>query len=725
MSSSSLALALLFISAPLAGAQTLLYQHTEGAFPGNVPSPLKGFGKSLARMGDLDGDGVTEYAISSDGFDWGAAGQDQGVVRVYSGANGSFLFQIDGPSSGLGFGSAIAGLGDVDGDGKGDLAVGAPLTGAGGEVFLHSGADGHLIRVLDNAPYGGKFGAALDALGDLDGDGMGDLIVGAPGAKLGTLFKGMARVISGADGATLYEFFGSAQGDACGTSVAGAGDVDADGTPDFAYGMPDFDGAFTNSGTVRIHSGFDGSLLHEFQGGAPNTGTGRRMAGLGDANGDGFDDLTLTLYYAYPGQMGVLSGKNGVLLHTFPLSLYASPGRIGDVDGDGFDDVGFVDNAGTERVRAYSGRTGLPIFEIQPPTPGPSSTLTQVTGLGDLNGDGRDDFAVGAWHSASVGTGSVHSGATWVPPGTVTCKGDGTGAVCPCQGGLLFAENFDGGALPAGWTATGPWHVTSACSGCSGSDPYAYLGADFTCNYLSAPANSSLISPPIQTPSQGRLLLEFCNQIHMDPEGHRAWVKVHGSSGTTLQFYAGESVCCVQQLPPYDITELIGQEIRIEFHFQVDVHIAPSKGWQIDDVVLRWEPNYGSAGEGCLNSTLHGALLGAVGSNSKAADDLVLMTAKLPKNNVGIFLVGTGQLVPPIPFQAGLVCAGGTALRYPAANTGAYGTLHLTQPFAFANAYFQPGGTYLFQAWYRDSAPTSPCGTTSNLSNGYSVSLTP
>ena len=712
-------LALLLSFVPPVGAQTLLYQHTEGSSPSGVSSPLLGFGKSVARMGDLDGDGVTEYAISSDGFDWGSSGHDQGVVRIYSGANGGFLYQIDGPPSGKGFGTAIAGLGDVDGDGKGDLAVGAPQTGAGGEVYLHSGADGHLIRILDNAPHGGQFGSVLDALGDLDGDGRGDLIVGAWGAKLGTVFKGMARVISGASGTTLYEFFGAAQGDSCGASVAGAGDVDADGTPDFAYGMPDF-GA-SDTGTVRIHSGFDGSLLHEFQGGAPDTHTGKRIAGLGDANGDGFDDLTLTLYYGYPGQMGVLSGKDGVLLHNFPLSLYASPGRIGDVDGDGFDDVGFVDNQSTDVVRAYSGRTGLLIFAIQPQ--GFGSQLAQVTGLGDLNGDDRDDFIVGDWSSDGAGTGSVYSGATWVPPGTVTCKGDGSGAVCPCQGGQLFAENFDGGALPVGWTATGPWHVTSACAGCGGSDPYAYFGTDFTCNYFSAPANSSLISPPIQVPSHGRLLLDFCNQIKMDPEGQRAWVKVHGSSGKTLQFYAGTSVCCVQELPPYDITELIGQEIRIEFHFYVDAHIAPFKGWQVDDVVLHWEPNYGSAGEGCLNSTLKGGLLRAVGSSSKAADDLVLMATYLPKNNIGIFLVGNGQQAVPLPFQAGLVCAGGAALRFPGANTGAYGTLHLTHPFAFADAYFQPGGTYLFQAWYRDSAPNSPCGTTSNLSNGYSVTL--
>ncbi|MCI0372798.1 MAG: FG-GAP-like repeat-containing protein, partial [candidate division NC10 bacterium] len=154
----------------------------------------------------------------------------------FSGADGSVLRTLSNPQGGN-FAGPVAGIGDVNGDGAPDLLVGVPNQIAGGIVtgraFVFSGADASLLRILDNPNPSGfaRFGSALSGAGDVNGDGVPELLVGAPG-------QGQAFVFSGADATLLLTLTRSSSG-SFGEVVAGIGDVDGDGAPDFLVGAPD------------------------------------------------------------------------------------------------------------------------------------------------------------------------------------------------------------------------------------------------------------------------------------------------------------------------------------------------------------------------------------------------------------------------------------------------------------------------------------------------------
>jgi hypothetical protein len=144
--------------------------------------------KPLAGVGDIDGDGVPDLAAGAPYQN--VAGQgDRGQVFLFSGASGARLLTLNDtdPQAGAYFGLALAGVGDVDGDGVPDLAVGAPnkeVAGqdAQGQVFVFSGASGQLVLTLTKpSPQAqAQFGWTLAGVGDVDGDGVPDLAVGAP-----------------------------------------------------------------------------------------------------------------------------------------------------------------------------------------------------------------------------------------------------------------------------------------------------------------------------------------------------------------------------------------------------------------------------------------------------------------------------------------------------------------------------------------------------------------
>jgi hypothetical protein len=138
-----------------------------------------------------------------------------------------------------------------------------------------------------------------------------------------------------------------------------------------------------------------------------------------------------------------------------------------------------------------------------------------------------------------------------------------------------------------------------------------------------------------------------------------------------------------------------------------------------------------SASTGCVNSTGSGALLDVSGSTSVSADDLVLTTSGCPPGNTGLYLLGTVTF-SPVVLGDGLTCIG-FPFRYPPGVVDGAGVFTLTNPVAGAfPVTFTAGDTHYFQAWTRDvlcgppPAPCpSPCGSNSNLSNGYSVVFSP
>jgi hypothetical protein len=128
-------------------------------------------GFSAAGLGDLDGDGKADFIIGARLADPGGM-VDFGSVLVYSGSTGSLLYQKDGPSMNDFFGYSVAGAGDVEKDGKTDFMVGAPPAGVGaGSVFIYSGTTGFLLFHIDgNAEYN-FFSRAIAGAGDVNGDG--------------------------------------------------------------------------------------------------------------------------------------------------------------------------------------------------------------------------------------------------------------------------------------------------------------------------------------------------------------------------------------------------------------------------------------------------------------------------------------------------------------------------------------------------------------------------
>ena len=258
------------------------------------------FGLALAGLGDIDGDGYGDLAID-----------DDAVGRVYlyagdaSGVGAAPRATLASATPGDGFGAIVAGLGDIDGDGLGDLAVGAPTEGVGAgrvDVWRGSvgGASGPPTVVLRGGLAGEQFGGAIAGVGDLDRDGFADVAVGAPAAAGGVgrvyLFLGSPAGLSLAPALVLAGPDG-AQG-SFGASVAGVGDIDADGYDDLVVGAP-LAPAAGGPGPGRVYWYRGGATLAATAAGtlAPAVGAsaqfGASVAGVGDLDGDGHADLVI------------------------------------------------------------------------------------------------------------------------------------------------------------------------------------------------------------------------------------------------------------------------------------------------------------------------------------------------------------------------------------------------------------------------------------------------
>ncbi|MBI3597344.1 MAG: FG-GAP repeat protein [Nitrospirae bacterium] len=259
--------------------------------------------------------------------------------------------------------------------------------------------------------------AAAVFITDVNGDGIADVIVGAylanPSSRTDA---GSAYVYSGSNGALLYTFNGSVAGDWLGYSVAMAGDVNGDGRGDLIVGAPNADpSGHSNAGSVFVYSGATGALLYRFNGSAANDGLGSYVT-AGDVDGDGRSDLIVTGGFSLTGgRVYVFSGATGALLYTFapPSGEQFGPVAAGDVNGDGKADI-IVGNpcgsCGIYDVIVYSGASGVALYKID--TGGESGA--QSVSAGDFTCDGKADIIVGAEYEGATDNGMayIYNGAT-------------------------------------------------------------------------------------------------------------------------------------------------------------------------------------------------------------------------------------------------------------------------------------------------------------------------
>ncbi|NBW41123.1 hypothetical protein EBR25_08985 [bacterium] len=433
-------------------------------------------GVSVSFVGDVDGDGYDDMIIGAHYADTDN-GPDTGKADVISGSDGSILFTFMGDSTNSQFGFAVAGPGDLNGDGTPDFLVSAPEVSAG-IVKVFSGSDGSLLATLAGDNFSDKFGYSLAAAGDVNGDGTPDWIAGAIGDDDNGSLSGSARVFSGIDNSTLYTFYGDSTLDQFGYSVDGAGDVNSDGFADVIVGAYGDDDNGSQSGSARVLSGSDGSTLHTFLGDATNDYLGTSVAGVGDINGDGHADIAAGAYgddngYTDSGSVQVYSGIDGTVLFTFNgEDSYKNFGKVvtsaGDINEDGIPDImvgGEFHFTAIKRVRVLSGADGATLYAFTADLI--SEFGNTLAGEGDVNADGLPDFMVGAWRD---GTTDTDAGRAIVYADECPSDNDkGLAGQCGC--GIADTDtDSDGTADCIDACAADPLKIISGVCGCGTPD---------------------------------------------------------------------------------------------------------------------------------------------------------------------------------------------------------------------------------------------------------------
>ncbi len=300
---------------PVAG-RALVYSGASGELLHTFSDGEAGdqFGLKVCGLEDLDGDGHDEVAVGAWKSD--VHGVDAGRVAVFSGATGEELFGIAGEVAGEQFGSAIDG---TKSGGHRLLAVGVVKGGARGKgacrVYRCTAEGAELAFAFEAEPAGANLAQYFVTIpGDVDADGVPDVYAsdwnhGAKGPSTGRVY-----VHSGATGERVLVLEGGTAGEGFGTSASDCGDVDGDGHADLVVGSWQHAAGGASAGRCTLHSGADGRVLATWTSRQAGDTLGFDAVGLGDVDGDGHADYLLTAAWSLvdgpkQGRVWVVAGE--------------------------------------------------------------------------------------------------------------------------------------------------------------------------------------------------------------------------------------------------------------------------------------------------------------------------------------------------------------------------------------------------------------------------------
>lgn len=402
----------------------------------NVSQASSQFAFAINSAGDVNNDGYDDLLVGAYNYDNGQT--NEGRAFLFMGSSSgvettpAWTFEPNQASAQLGI--ALAGDCDVNGDGYGDVMIGANLFDNGqsneGRVFIFHGSNSGLAATanltLESNVASAQFGRAVSCSGDVNNDGYSDLIVGAPNLRTTLSNEGKVFLYKGsATGLSSTPFWSYVAGQATaylGFTVSFAGDVNNDGFDEILVSAYAYDNTLTNEGAVFLFNGSSGAISTTPDwtkyGEVASAQFGYSLTYAKKLNNDSYDDFII----GSPGYRSTLNAEGAVFVYygsatgPNPTPLIATGKQTsanfgktvasaGDVDGDGFNDIAIAtpmyDNGQTNEGRVYvylGSAVGISITSSwQSEANSASAQFGQsIAGDFDLNGDGYSDLVIGS-----------------------------------------------------------------------------------------------------------------------------------------------------------------------------------------------------------------------------------------------------------------------------------------------------------------------------------------